>query len=137
MTSENIVAVESDANPRFKRWKRLALEPRAVKRERATLLEGLHLLGVVHDDPEAKVEALMISEAANAEARALAEALAQKRGLRLYRLAKRLYDQISPVETASAACASSRSLRRQRPPNGRRTTFFILTACRMQGTWAR
>lgn len=98
MTSENIVAVESDANPRFKRWKRLALEPRAVKRERATLLEGLHLLGVVHDDPEAKVEALMISEAANAEARALAEALAQKRGLRLYRLAKRLYDQISPVE---------------------------------------
>lgn len=90
--------IESDANPRFKRWKRLALEARAVKRERATLLEGLHLLGVVLEHPEAKVSAVMLSDVASEEAQALARMLAEKTGARLYGLAARLYDQISPVE---------------------------------------
>ncbi len=101
MSSIDIAYIESDANPKVKRWKRLALEPRAVKRERATLLEGLHLLSVALEHPKAEIAALILSEEAVSEAHELVEKLAKRTGARIYGLTKRLYDQISPVENGA------------------------------------
>ena len=54
MTSSQQLYIESDANPRLKRWRRLALEAKAVRREGATVLEGIHLLQTVLEHPEVK-----------------------------------------------------------------------------------
>ena len=40
MTSSQHLYIESDANPRLKRWRRLALEAKAVRREGATVLKA-------------------------------------------------------------------------------------------------
>ena len=42
----NETLIESEANARFKRWKKLARDARAVRREGATLMEGIHLMQV-------------------------------------------------------------------------------------------
>ena len=55
------IRLESSANARFKLWKRLAQEPRAVRKTGRMLLEGLHLM----EAPEALdlgVDALMLDE---------------------------------------------------------------------------
>ena len=99
MTSSQHLYIESDANPRLKRWRRLALEAKAVRRESATVLEGIHLLQTVLEHPEVKINAVMLPEGrTTAEAKALAERAAQTSGTRLYVLSDRLYDAISPVE---------------------------------------
>ena len=99
MTSSQQLYIESDANPRLKRWRRLALEAKAVRREGATVLEGIHLLQTVLEHPEVKINAVMLPEGrTTAEAKALAERAAQTAGTRLYILSDRLYDAISPVE---------------------------------------
>ena len=99
MTSSQHLFIESDANPRLKRWRRLALEAKAVRREGATVLEGIHLLQTVLEHPEVKINAVMLPEGrTTAEAKALAERAAQTAGTRLYVLSDRLYDAISPVE---------------------------------------
>ena len=99
MTSSQHLFIESDANPRLKRWRRLALEAKAVRREGATVLEGIHLLQTVLEHPEVKINAVMLPEGrTTAEAKALAERAAQTAGTRLYVLNDRLYDAISPVE---------------------------------------
>ena len=99
MTSSQQLYIESDANPRLKRWRRLALEAKAVRREGATVLEGIHLLQTVLEHPEVKINAVMLPEGrTTAEAKALAERAAQTAGTRLYVLSDRLYDAISPVE---------------------------------------
>ena len=99
MTSSQHLYIESDANPRLKRWRRLALEAKAVRREGATVLEGIHLLQTVLEHPEVKINAVMLPEGrTTAEAKALAERAAQTAGTRLYVLSDRLYDAISPVE---------------------------------------
>lgn len=94
----NATLIESEANARFKRWKKLAHDARAVKKERATLLEGIHLVEVA-EAAEAEVTAVMLdAERATDEARALAERCAAARGARCYLLSPALYDQLSPVE---------------------------------------
>ena len=93
MTSSQHLFIESDANPRLKRWRRLALEAKAVRREGATVLEGIHLLQTVLEHPEVKINAVMLPEGrTTAEAKALAERAAQTAGTRLYVLNDRLYD---------------------------------------------
>lgn len=62
MTSSQHLFIESDANPRLKRWRRLALEAKAVRREGATVLEGIHLLQTVLEHPEVKINAVMLPE---------------------------------------------------------------------------
>lgn len=64
MTSSQQLYIESDANPRLKRWRRLALEAKAVRREGATVLEGIHLLQTVLEHPEVKINAVMLPEGA-------------------------------------------------------------------------
>lgn len=95
----NTLHIESDANPRMKRWRRLALEPKAVKREGAALLEGIHLLQTVLEHPEIRVNAVMLPEGRVApEAVELAERAVAMTGAKPCVLADRLYAEISPVE---------------------------------------
>lgn len=93
------IRLESSANARFKLWKRLAQEPRAVRKTGRMLLEGLHLM----EAPEALdlgVDALMLDERrASREAFEAAERLSQRYpAARVFLLSGPLYDEISPVE---------------------------------------
>ncbi len=91
--------IESDANPRMKRWRKLAKEARAVKREGATLIEGIHLAESALENPKIAVDAVLLSEkTATDEALDLAEALMREKDARVYVLADRLYDELAPVE---------------------------------------
>ena len=99
MTSPQELLIESDANPKVKRWRRLAAEPKFVKREGAAILEGIHLLQTVLEKRSVKVAAVMLPAVrTTAEAQALARRAAEIFGARIYILADRLYDSISPVE---------------------------------------
>lgn len=100
-----ILPIESSANPKLKRWRKIAREARAMRREGSTLVEGLHLLEVVLealDNPNRSqrpdVRAVMISEHATDEAGDLAIRLAERAGVRVYGLLGSLYDELSPVE---------------------------------------
>ncbi len=94
----NEILIESEANSRFKRWKKLAHEARAVKKEGATLLEGIHLCEVVLG-ADAQVSAVILDDQrATDEARALAYQCAEAKGAKCYALSSALYDQLSPVE---------------------------------------
>ena len=90
--------IESEANARFKRWRKLAKEPRAVKKENATLLEGIHLTEVVRDSNATLAAVILDAERATAEARHLAHETAARKAARVYALSPALYDQLSPVE---------------------------------------
>lgn len=91
--------IESESNPRVKRWKRLAADARAIRREGATLLEGIHLLQVVLEHPEIEVSAVILSaDASTDEANYLAEQLASVKDAPVYVLPDRLYNALSPVE---------------------------------------
>lgn len=99
-----VLPIESDANARFKHWKKL-VDPRGVKREGATLLEGIHLFLTLFERLEAgetpEVRAVVRSSRATQEAAALAERLAERTGEPLFELAQKLYDAISPVENGA------------------------------------
>ena len=100
-----ILPIESSANPKLKRWRKIAREARAMRREGSTLVEGLHLLEVVLEALESPdrtqrpdVRAVMLSEHATDEAGDLAIRLAERAGVRVYGLLGSLYDELSPVE---------------------------------------
>lgn len=91
--------IESDANPRMKRWRKLARDARAVKREGATLIEGLHLAEAALQNPDVKIDAVLLAEkTATDEALDFAEAIMREKNARVYILADRLYDELAPVE---------------------------------------
>lgn len=90
--------IESEANAKFKRWKKLARYARAVRKERATLMEGIHLMQVALESG-CRVNAVLIdADRASREARELALELCRKSGADLFALSPALYDQLSPVE---------------------------------------
>lgn len=99
-----VTLIESDANARFKHWKKLC-EPRGVRREGATLLEGIHLFLTLFERFDAgetpDVRAVVRSSGATQEAAQLAERLAERTGAPLFELAQKLYDEISPVENGA------------------------------------
>ncbi len=92
--------IESEDNARFKRWKRLALESRAVKKEGATLCEGAHLAqSILAHAASVVVNAVMIdARGLSAEAHTLCEALLRHSDAPLFELSGALYAQLSPVE---------------------------------------
>lgn len=100
MTSPAFTRIESDANARFKRWKKLALESRSVKKEGATLCEGAHLVMCLLERPEVKVTAILVDEKhVNEEAQALLGKLQDLHPRApLYTLMPVLYNTLSPVE---------------------------------------
>lgn len=93
--------IESDANAKYKRWKKLFDNARMMKKEGATLAEGAHLAQVCL---ERKVKAIAMiirdSESFTDETLALIEAFDRER-VPAYLLDTRLYDAISPVEHGS------------------------------------
>ncbi len=89
--------IQSEANARFKRWKKLVDNARHIKKEGVTLAEGAHLAQTILERgivPEA-----MIVRAAglNAEASELFDKFSAKR-VPYFVLDSRLYDVLSPVE---------------------------------------
>lgn len=93
-----ITTVESENNPRWKRWKRLANEPRQVKKTGLTLAEGAHLAEVFHDLRPELVESVIISEKASEEGRHWAGEVLAKTRAPGFLLKADLYQTLSPVE---------------------------------------
>lgn len=89
--------IASDANPKIRRWRRLATDPRFVKKEGATLLEGAHLAESYFATGR-PVKALLVAENANAEALYWAERYEAERGLVRRVIAAGLWQTLSPVE---------------------------------------
>jgi len=90
-------AISSSANPAFKSWLRLAAQPRAARRMRHALAEGLHLAQAALD-AAAKVESVLLRQGARgAEVERLAE-IAMTAGAVGHELAATLFDRICPAD---------------------------------------
>jgi TrmH family RNA methyltransferase len=86
----------SDANPLFRRWLRLATNPRAVRESKQTLAEGLHLAQAIVQ-ARWPVEAALVRRGAGAAAiEAVLGALPSR--TECFQLSASLYDRIAPVE---------------------------------------
>jgi TrmH family RNA methyltransferase len=92
-----MVRISSADNPLVRRLRRLADSPRAGRETERSIAEGVHL---VESALAARVSitAVVISEAASAPVRALAEATAERAAARVAELSRTLYDSIAPVE---------------------------------------
>ena len=89
--------IQSESNPKFKRWKKMAQSARAIRSERATLAEGAHLAQTALER-DIKVQAVLLrAKGLNNEAAALLEKFLQK-GVQAFVLDSLLFDAISPVE---------------------------------------
>lgn len=91
-------AIDSAVNARFKRWKRLAHETRMVKKERASLIEGIHLVEVVRDADTDVMAVIVDAERVTEEALALARQTCEIKHAHLFFMASGLYNELSPVE---------------------------------------
>ncbi len=89
--------IQSEANARFKRWKKLADSGRAVKKEGATLAEGVHLAQTALERSVPINAVILRSKGINAEAESLLTGL-QRSCAPFFVLDSTLYDAISPVE---------------------------------------
>jgi len=89
--------ITSPDNAQYRHWKRLAESPRACRESGRTLAEGLHLIEAAAA-ARAVVQAIVLSDAAGPQARALGEAVAAQAGCRRVELSARLYNAIAPVE---------------------------------------
>lgn len=94
MTTDRI---ESETNPRVRRWRRLATEPRFVKKEGMTLLEGAHL-AECYWKTQKPVARLILSDRATEEGRLWADRYRSTRGLDPLVVAECVYRTFSPVE---------------------------------------
>jgi len=90
-----VKAITSEANPRYRRWLRIAGTPRAVREEGQTLAEGIHLAQAALDAGAAVAAVLLRKGAAHADLDAL---LAQLSGIDGYELPAPLYERLAPVE---------------------------------------
>ena len=88
--------LESEANPKIKRWKKIALDARAARKEGMTLLEGVH---VVESALNAGAELTCFIVRESGVAREAAALVAERGGdLPVFELPGRIYDEIAPVE---------------------------------------
>src|SRR5258706_8304410 len=99
-------SITSEANANFRRWLRLATQPRAVRDEKQTLAEGVHLAqaALVPDAAGIAVSAVIVRAAARrGTGRAIAPLVdrALQSGAAGFELAAVLYDRIAPVEHGS------------------------------------
>jgi TrmH family RNA methyltransferase len=90
-------SITSADNARFKRWLRLADSARAVRSQRQTLAEGLHLAESIHASGHA-VEAVLVRRGTAAgPAIAWAEQFSAA-GAQAFELSATLFDRLAPVE---------------------------------------
>lgn len=100
-----MIALKSRANPRVRRWRRLAADPRQRRRERRALLEGPHLVAAFLD-AGGTPEALILSEsgARRAELASLARRAARAPVL----LADAVFDSIADSATPTGIAVEIR-----------------------------
>lgn len=90
-------AIQSDANEKFKRWKKLTKSARAIKKEGVTLAEGAHL-AITLFEKGIKPRALIFrASGVTDELSEIVQVWAAEK-IPCYVLDNKLYDQISPVE---------------------------------------
>ena len=95
--SIKFLPIKSEANPRFKRWKKVLENTRSMRKEGITLAEGAHLVQVILQR-NWSVNAVLLSEKGiNDEAQTLLDAFDGK-DVPVFVLASHLYDELSPVE---------------------------------------
>lgn len=129
--------IESEANAKFKRWKKLARDARAVRKERATLMEGIHLMQVALESG-CRVNAVLIdADRASREAANSPLSSAGRAAQTFLRSRPPSTTSFRPSSTGSASCA--RRPFRPRPPTtpGSPPTRSISTVCRTRATRAR
>jgi TrmH family RNA methyltransferase len=98
-------AITSDANPSFRRWLKLATEPRAARTEQRALAEGIHLAQAAIDARMPIFAALLrrgslSSLSSNAAQLASLMAALDASGAPRFELAAPLFDRLSPVRTS-------------------------------------
>lgn len=89
--------IDSRSNPGFRRWLKLAMQPRAARELGATLAEGVHLAEVAIEAGWAVRSVLTRRGVSHAGVLALA-ARAERSGARRHELAAALYDEVAGVE---------------------------------------
>jgi TrmH family RNA methyltransferase len=97
-----VKAIASDANPTFKRWLKLATQPRSVRAEGRTLAEGIHLLQAACD-AKVPVSALILRRGADGAELAATVARVAALGVPSYELAPGLFDRLAPVQNSVGA----------------------------------
>lgn len=88
-------SITSDSNPSFRRWLKLATQPRAVRESGRTLAEGLHLAQAALD-AHVPVKAVLVRRGAAADA----EGATARSGAPGFELAPALFDRLSPVQSS-------------------------------------
>ena len=106
--------IQSDSNPKFKRWRKLAENARFIKKEKATLAEGAHLLLTMAERGITPAALLLRSGGISDEVGDVVENYARK-GVACYVLDNRLYDMISPVEHGAGIMAEVAIVERELP----------------------
>jgi len=91
--------ITSDANPVFRRWLKLATQPRALRELGRTLAEGTHLAQAVLD-AGISIQSLIARRGARSpEAEELIASVGRSRAP-AFELAPPLFDRLSPVQTS-------------------------------------
>ena len=96
--------IQSDSNAKFKRWKKLAESARTIKKEKATLAEGAHLVITLY---ERKIKPIALLSRASGVSDEVGDIVRTwvAQGVPCYVLENNLYDQISPVEHGAGIIA--------------------------------
>lgn len=129
--------IESEANAKFKRWKKLARDARAVRKERATLMEGIHLMQVALESG-CRVNAVLIdADRATREAANSPLSSAGRAAQTSLRSLPALYDQLSPVEHGVGVMCEAAVPPAPPTTPGSPPTRSISTVCRTRATRAR
>lgn len=108
--------IQSDANAKFKRWKKLADNTRFIKKEGATLAEGAHLVLTLF---ERKIKPSALIFRASGVSDEVSDVIRRwsDEGVDCYILDNKLYDQISPVEHGAGVIAEVKIKEEPLPQN--------------------
>ena len=128
--------IQSDSNPKFKRWRKLAENARFIKKEKATLAEGAHLLLTMAERGITPAALLLRSGGISDEVGDVVENYARE-GVPCYVLDNRLYDMISPVEHGAGIMAEVAIIERARFLLHKKRMCFIWTASRIRAMSVR
>jgi TrmH family RNA methyltransferase len=90
-------AISSAANPRFRAWLALATSARAVREQKRTLAEGVHLAQAVRAHRWPVESVLLRRGVVQPQVLAEAESIATQ-GCTVFELAADLYDRLAPVQ---------------------------------------
>ena len=126
--------IQSDSNPKFKRWRKLAENARFIKKEKATLAEGAHLLLTMAERGITPAALLLRSGGISDEVGNIVENYARE-GVPCYVLDNRLYDMISPVEHGSGIMAEVAIVERALPVAQKTDVLYLDGVRRFALAW--